>query len=223
LYTGINLPPASDHGLMELFRAAGVGPGSGLPTGSHARHAIVQGAADAQAIINARISEGPFRNGWRIPDPRSGLAGPFPLMRAVVQATQMGLFPLEEAIYFFAYRDHEDQALHGMHRYTITFGKGELPPLQEYGFWSLTMYNDVSLLVDNPLDRYILRPDSPGLTFTSDGSLTLYIQKDKPEGVPEGNWLPAAAGAYNMALRTYLPQRTIVEGTWFPPAIERVE
>ena len=104
------------------------------------------------------------------------------LARAVVQATQMGLFPLQEAIYFFAYRDGEDQALHGSQRYTLTFRTGELPPLREFGFWSLTMYNEVSLLVDNPLNRYILRPDSPGLTFAPDGSLTVHIQHDQPGG-----------------------------------------
>jgi hypothetical protein len=173
--------------------------------------------------MNACISAGAVRNGWRVPEPTSGLAGPHLLARAVLQATQMGLFPLQEAIYFFAYRDGESQTLHGSRRYTLTFKKGELPPLREYGFWSLTMYNDVSLLVENPLNRYILRPDSPGLTTAPDGNLTLHIQHDMPAGVPEGNWLPAPAGAFNVALRTYLPQATIVDGTWFPPAIERVK
>ncbi len=221
-YTGINRPPAGDAGLAELFKTAGVGPGAKLPDAPQARQAIADGAADAQAIMNARISQGPFRNGWRVPVPGSGIAGPFVLQRAVVQATQMGLFPLEEAIYFFGYRDAEGQALHGSERYTITFGPGELPPLREYGFWSLTMYNDMSLLVDNPLKRTILRPDSPGLTFAADGSLTLHLQHDQPEDAPEGNWLPAPAGAFNVALRTYQPQEAIVQGAWFPPAIERV-
>jgi hypothetical protein len=221
-YTGINLPSPADIGLAELFRSAGVGPGATLPADAQQRQAIAQGAADAQAIMNARISAGPFRNGWHVPDPGSGIAGPFVLQRAVVQATQMGLFPLEEAIYFFGYRELEGQALHGSRRYTITFGPGELPPLREYGFWSLTMYNEASLLVDNPVNRYILRPDSPGLTFAADGSLTLHLQHDQPEGAPAGNWLPAPAGAFNVALRTYQPQVAIVQGAWFPPAIVRV-
>ena len=221
-YTGINPPPADDGGLAELFITAGVGPGSRLPDDPQLQEAIRLGAADAQDIINARISGASVRNGWRVPDPRSGLVGPHLLTRAVVQATQMGLFPLQEAIYFFAYRDGENQTLHGSQRYTITFKKEELPPLREFGFWSLTMYNEVSLLVENPLNRYIIRPDSPGLTTAPDGSLTVYIQRDRPGDAPEGNWLPAPAGAFNMALRTYLPQPGIVDGTWFPPAIERI-
>ncbi len=74
-YTGINLPPPGDAGLAALFQTAGVGPGSQLPTDPAPGHAIAQGAADAQAIMNARISAGPFRNGWRVPDPSSGIAG----------------------------------------------------------------------------------------------------------------------------------------------------
>ena len=222
-YTGINRPPASDAGLTELFRTAGVGPGARLPDDPAAQQAIRQGAADAQAIMNARISAGAVRNGWRVPDPSSGLAGPHLLARAVTQATQMGLFPLQEAIYFFAYRDGENQALDGSQRYTLTFRKGELPPLHALGFWSLTMYNEVSLLVENPLKRYIIRPDSPGLTTAPDGSLTVHIQHDSPGGASEGNWLPAPAGTFNIALRTYLPEAAIVDGTWFPPALERVK
>ena len=67
-----------------------------------------------------------------------------------------------------------------------------------------------------------MRPDSPGLTFAADGSLTLHLQHDQPEDAPEGNWLPAPTGAFNVALRTYQPQEAIVQGAWFPPAIERV-
>jgi hypothetical protein len=221
-YTGINLPPPEDGGLAALFQTVGVGPGSEVPSDPQARAAITEGAADAQSAINARITAGPVRNGWRVPYPQSGVPGGSVLMRATVQATQMGMFPLKEAIYFFAYRDAEGEALRGSGHYTLTFGKDALPPLREYGFWSLTMYGENSLLVENPLKRYILRPNSPGLTYAPDGSLTLYIEHQRPEGAPEGNWLPSPEGAFNVALRTYLPQEAIVKGDWFPPGIVRV-
>jgi hypothetical protein len=51
----------------------------------------------------------------------------------------------------------------------------------------------------------------------------MYIQAQKPIGFPEGNWLPAAAGVFNVALRTYLPQKQIIDGEWFPPALERID
>ena len=221
-YTGVNLPPPGDAGLAALFQTAGVGPGSQLPAEPAARQAIVEGAGDAQAVMNARISAGPFRSGWRVPDPSSGIAGGPVLTRAAVQATQMGLFPLEEAIYFFGYRDGDDRALHGSNSYTITFKAGELPPLRQYGFWSLTMYGENSLLVENPIARYCLRPDTPGLTYAADGSLTLHLQHAQPQAEPLGNWLPAPQGTFNVAMRTYQPQDAIVSGAWFPPAIVRV-
>jgi len=56
---------------MELFKTAGVGPGSSLPTESYLREAIAQGAADAQALINARLTEAPstMAGGFLIPFP----------------------------------------------------------------------------------------------------------------------------------------------------------
>jgi hypothetical protein len=222
-YTGVNPPPDEDHGLMELFKSAGVGPGSQLPDDPEKRQAIVLGVADAQAAINARITKGPFRNGWTVPDPKIGQAGPHILSRATCQLTQLGAFPPQEAIYFFALRDADNNCLNGEHRYTITFAKDHLPPLHPFGFWSLTMYDESFLLVNNPIDRYIIRPDQEGLTYSQDGSLTLYLQAEKPMGVPEGNWLPAPEGVFSVALRAYLPQESILNGSWFPSGLNRVD
>jgi hypothetical protein len=218
-YTGWNPPPTSDAGLVGLFRSAGVGPGSTVPEDPAVQSAIRVGSADAQSLINARLSAGQVRDGWRVPDPVSGLAGPHIAARASIQATQMGIFPLEEAMYFFAYRDGSGGLLDGRRPYTLTFPADQLPPLHKHGFWSLTMYGADSLLVANPIDRYVIRPDSPRLTMADDGSLTLYLGAERPDGAPDGNWLPAPNGPFNVALRTYLPKPAIVDGGWFPPGI----
>ena len=42
----------------------------------------------------------------------------------------------------------------GANRYTLTFPKGQLPPVD--GFWSLTMYDANYFFVENPLNRYTL-------------------------------------------------------------------
>lgn len=222
-YTGINPPPVEDVGLMELFKTVGLGPGSKLPDEPHLRQAIADGAADAQTAIYARITTGPFRDGWTVPDPKIGIAGPHIMSRATCQLTALGAFPPAEAIYFFSMRDGKNRPLHGSHKYTLTFPTGLLPPLHDLGFWSLTMYNESFLLVNNPIDRYIIRPDQAGLTISQEGSLTLYLQTEKPTGVPEGNWLPAPEGAFSVALRAYLPQETILNGSWFPSGLNRVD
>jgi hypothetical protein len=47
------------------------------------------------------------------------------------------------------------------HNYTLTFAKGELPPVN--AFWSVTMYDGKSqFLIKNPINRYLI--NSPMLT-----------------------------------------------------------
>ena len=91
-----------------------------------------------------------------------GRAGPYLLTRAVTRSPRIGSFVAEEAIYFTAHLDSEGRPLDGRHEYALSFRQGELPPLREYGFWSVTMYNEASLLVDNPLDRYNTAPRLAG-------------------------------------------------------------
>jgi hypothetical protein len=183
------------------------------------RAAIVAGAADAQAAMNARLSAGTIRDGWRIPDPMAGRAGPHLLDRAVTQANAMGAFVNEEAMYFFAYQARDGRLLDGRQHWTLSFPPGGLPPIGEGAFWSVTMYDERNLLVANPIDRYLVRPDTPGLQPDADGGLTIHLAADRPDGVPEGNWLPAPQGQFNVALRTYFPGPAIREGSWFPPGI----
>ena len=211
--------PASEAGFRGLFRSVGVGPGSALPEAPGLRAAIAQGAADAQSAMSARLSSGVVRDGWRVPDPLAGRAGPHLLDRAVTQSNAMGAFVNEEAMYFFAYQDREGRLLDGRRRWTLTFPSGGLPPIGEGAFWSVTMYDERNLLVANPIDRYVIRPDTPGLQPDADGGLTIHLAAARPDGVPAGNWLPAPEGHFNVALRTYFPQAPIRDGSWFPPGI----
>ena len=66
------------------------------------------------------------------------------------------------------------------HNYTLTFAKDEYPPVN--AFWPVTMYDGkTQLLIKNPIDRYLINsPMLPSMNKNSDGSLTLYIQKDSP-------------------------------------------
>ncbi|TLM99318.1 MAG: DUF1214 domain-containing protein, partial [Actinobacteria bacterium] len=107
-------------------------------------------------------------------------------------------------------------------RYTLTFESGSLPPLDREGFWSVTMYGSDAFLVDNPVDRYIIRPDSSGLVYGTDGSLTLCFQSDQPEGPSSANWLPAPSAEFVIGFRAYRPKPPVVDGGWFPPAIKKV-
>lgn len=205
--------------LDAALAGIGITPGAQLPQEPHLREAIAAGAADAQAAIDASLAHGPFRNGWRVPHPDSGKAGGAALTRAVFQITQIGSLPNDEAMYFFGFRDGRGRPLDGRKAARLTFGAGQLPPVNAPGFWSLTMYDEGSHLVDNPQRRYIIRPDTPGLAFGADGSLSIALQADPPGDPAPANWLPAPRGNYVLALRAYLPQPPMLDGRWFPPPV----
>jgi hypothetical protein len=113
-------------------------------------------------------------------------------------------------------------------RYTLTFAKGQLPPVN--AFWSVTMYDGkTQLLIQNPIGRYLINaPMLPSLKKNADGSLTLHIQKDSPGPEREANWLPAPDGPLYLVMRLYWPRTeppSILppgEGSWPPPPVVEV-
>jgi hypothetical protein len=221
-YLAANPPPSRDEGLASLFRDAGVGPGATVPVDPVHAAAVVGGARDAQTAIDALLSSRPTHGGWRLPDPHAGHSeGPL-VERAATQLTQMGLLPLTEAVYYFAYTDADGRQLRGTSGATLTFGADALPPHEPLGFWSLTVYDERSLLVANELDRYVIRSDTPGLQRDPDGRLTLHLHCDRPDGLPHGNWLPAPEGRFTVALRIYRPLPAVLDGSWPPPPLHSI-
>ena len=221
-YIALNGCPQEDEGLVALFDTVGLGPNSALPTDPDQVDAVRAGSADAQDAIDARLSAGPFRNGWNVPDPDAGMPGPHILSRAAIQVSQIGSLVPTEAIYFFAHLDSENRPLTGQGRYTLNFAAGALPPLGELGFWSVTMYGTDGLLVDNAIDRYVVRPDSAGLTYSGDGSLTLQLSPTRPPKA-KGTGYPHRTASSSSDFRAYRPDASVSDGSWFPPAVTRVD
>ena len=127
----------------------------------------------------------------------------------------------EETTYFYQDLDANGARLNGASRYTITFAKGAVPPVR--GFWSLTLYNQYHFFEPNDLGRYSLGTKNKNLQYNADGSLTLYVQADAPAENLRSNWLPAPKnGDFTLYIRSYWPEKEILEGTWTPPGAERV-
>jgi hypothetical protein len=128
-----------------------------------------------------------------------------------------------EAIYPSYWIDADGEKLDGSHNYTLRFAPGQLPPTN--AFWSLTMYElPEMLLVDNPIDRYLLNSTMlDDFVRDDDGGITLYIQHDSPGKAREPNWLPAPAGLFFMAMRLYWPKAEALDGTWKLQPLTRVE
>ena len=138
-------------------------------------------------------------------------------------AAVVGIFgsSRQEAMYPFYSTDSEGQALSGSHRYTLRFAPGKLPPVD--AFWSVTMYEmPSSLLVDNPINRYLLNsPMLADFKRDPDGGITLYLQADSPGADKESNWLPAPAGPFMAVMRLYWPKAEALDGTWTAPKLQR--
>ncbi|MGL6074844.1 MAG: DUF1254 domain-containing protein [Fimbriiglobus sp.] len=137
--------------------------------------------------------------------------------RAAVTLSGIGALAADEALYARALTSASGSPLDGRSAYTITFPAGETPPVG--AFWSVTLYDQNFLLVDNPLDRYSLGSQDAGLRYADDGSLTLIVSATSPGADLEPNWLPAPEGPFNLIMRLYNPAEEIVTGEYQLPGL----
>lgn len=159
-------------------------------------------------------------NGWRLPPEDVARFGADYETRAIIAAMGLGANLPQDAIYPTAFVDADGAPLTGADRYVLHFDAGATPPVR--AFWSLTMYDERSFLVANPLHRYNLAGWMP-LRYNRDGSLDLYLQADSPGKRWEANWLPTPPGAFSPTMRLYWPKEAAVDGRWAPPAILKRE
>ncbi|MEJ1242411.1 DUF1214 domain-containing protein [Chryseolinea sp. T2] len=126
-----------------------------------------------------------------------------------------------ETKYFYQDLDSAGTRLNGRNQYTVTFAKGEIPPVK--GFWSLTMYDKEHFFVPNNLNRYSLGTKNKTLKTNPDGSLTLYVQSTPPSDEKISNWLPAPKEVFSLYVRCYWPDENVVRDEWTPPAVVKVK
>jgi hypothetical protein len=142
------------------------------------------------------------------------------LTRAAVARSNIFINKANETTYFYQDLDQRGRRLHSSRRYSITFAKGALPPVR--GLWSLTLYNRQHFFAQNELDRFSLGSRDKQLRYGRDGSLTVYIQADRPPDERESNWLPTPRqGEFSLFIRAYWPGPAITRGEWTPPPVKR--
>jgi hypothetical protein len=217
---------------LERFAAIGIGPGEPFDADTlddSVRAAVRAGVDEARAVIPEEGFKiiGRKVNGWLMVvafGDRAWYDGNH-LLRAAGAMGGWGGNDLAEAAYPGVHEDADGEPLHGDHRYRLTLTS---PPPAE-AFWSFTMYDKsydgtAGYLVENPIGRYLINSTTDGLVRGDDGSLTLHIQRDEPD-TPEAraNWLPAPAGPFYIVLRVYLPGQSVIDGTWEPPPVERID
>ncbi|PZQ99708.1 MAG: hypothetical protein DI533_03370 [Cereibacter sphaeroides] len=222
-----NPPTGDDAEIVAKMAQIGIVPGQDFDESKFnpdfAKHVPKLGYTKIQ--LHFADSEGDFvnKNGWRFTTV-TGIYGTNYIQRALITAYGLGANRPQDAIYPASTKPGSGllvRAYKGSEKYTMTFAKGELPPVK--GFWSLTMYDENFFFVDNPINRYSVS-ERQNLKAAEDGSVTLYIQNESPGADLESNWLPAPKDKFQLMLRMYWPnpdKPSIIDGTWTVPEVKK--
>lgn len=220
-----NPPSAADTPVLDQIARIGIIPGVPFNwTGLNAtiQNAITQGAKDGLAQVNASGLNYPGSvniNGWTL-NYNFGNYGTNYTLRAGVAQSYIGINIPQDAMYPVSLVDATGAPYSGAYDYIIHFPANKTPPVN--AFWSLTMYNERNFLVANPINRYAISPHLGPLKYSANGSLDIYIQNTTPGLDRESNWLPAPSNGFIISLRLYWPQEAALNGSWVPPAVQRV-
>lgn len=137
--------------------------------------------------------------------------------------TLAGLGPnlQEDVVEFVTELDADGAPLDGTHRYRMDLTRAQMAVVR--GGWSLTLYDKAGRLVANSLNRHSLGWRDKPVTG-ADGAFAIHLQGDAPGADDIANWLPTPpAGPMRLVLRLYQPAKRVLEGSWAPPAIRRVQ
>jgi len=186
-------------------------------------------AADAELHDSTRYDQigVDAGNGWQRQE-NAGAWGSDWFGRAQAAIVYIYCNDFHEATYFMRGTDDKGALLQGRYRYTVTFPKGALPPVDRDrgGFWSLTMYDrDYFMLAKSSNGRTNIGTvslDADELKFAADGSLTLHLSHASPAAKEEqANWLPAPDDQFALLLRTYVPSQALLDGSYQLPKVMR--
>ncbi|MCB8819764.1 DUF1214 domain-containing protein [Microvirga rosea] len=164
----------------------------------------------------------PYRNHW-IGGSTTGNYGKDYKLRTVVNFAGIWANTTDEAVYFVATRDADENPLTGNNSYVMHFPADRLPQSAVDGYWSVILVGVPDYrVVPNPLNRFNFDTYS-NLTTEAVGSLKIGIGPKPVAGVPESNWLPSPEGKpFSLTFRTYVPKDIVKGGQWQPAAVTLV-
>ena len=116
----------------------------------------------------------------------------------------------------------DGEPLNAQNDYVIRMTKEQLPPAK--AFWSVTLYDlQNGFFIPNDRKKYSVG-ENGGMKLNSEGGIEIYIAAEKPDGVPEENWLPINRKDEDLSLnmRVYVPDLERFK-EWTPPQAEKVE
>src|SRR5258707_6563455 len=213
-------PHITDEPILAQMKRIGIEHGKSFdldkadPVVKKALERVPQGAQELMRWKIATLAR--VVNGWSMNTDTMGVYGNYYLKRAIVAQLGLGANVPEDAIYPINLGDESGKPLDGANKYTITFEKGAVPPVN--AFWSITLYDAEGFQVGNTLNRFAVSSWMP-LKTNPDSSLDLYFQNASPGKELEANWLPAPKGAFNLTMRLYAPKSEALTGKWNPPPV----
>ena len=126
--------------------------------------------------------------------------------------------------YLMGFLDSEGNAYDGAKTYKVTLPKG----IPAAAFWSLILYDNQSRSMLQTPQKFPRAGSqtypSPAAVASADGSTTIYLSPEQPEGVERGNWIQTMPGrGWFTILRLYSPLEPFFTKEWRPSEIELVK
>ena len=222
-----NPPTAQDAPMVARMAKIGLMPGQDFDPsklGFLDNEVIKTVPKLALVEMGLRLKEDKTTNGWLYFTKGVGNFGTDYKLRGMANLLGPGWNRPQDAVYPLSQKDARGDAYDGAkYRYVVHFEKGRLPPAE--AFWSLTMYDDDFFFVPNAIRRYDLAQRDK-LIINPDGSVDMYLQAASPGKDKEANWLPAPKGKFTLVMRIYSPKTappSILDGSWTPPPVNRVQ
>jgi hypothetical protein len=116
--------------------------------------------------------------------------------------------------------DSAGKSLDGKSCYRLHFASADVPPRDTE--WSLALYPT------NPFHSPTLLGDqwvgsNSHLSYNPDGSLDIAIQRKRPKGAENANWLPAPDGRFNLIIRASSHRAQPIDVDWQVPRPRRLD
>ncbi len=219
-HTTFDANNAIDQGVLAAYKPLGVEPGNTYAPGTvppidgkRLRSMAEQVAAKNLTIMSQPEVAAKLRPYWMQPKGKTNLD-------ALVSSSVIGPIGLPSAeAEYPAVTTTDGRKLNAMHDYVIRMTKAQLPPAK--AFWSVTLYDlRNGFFIPNDRRKYSVG-DNAGMKLDKDGGIAIHIAAQKPEGVPEENWLPIQRRDEDLSinLRIYVPDQEKLK-TWSPPKAE---
>ena len=115
----------------------------------------------------------------------------------------------------------DGKPLNANNDYVIRMAADEMPPTEV--FWSMTLYDQNNgFFIPNDHKKYSVG-ENAGMKLDEKGGIEVYVAAEKPDGVPEENWLPINRKDEDMdiVLRVYVSDLEKMK-TWQAPTAEKL-